>query len=96
LYMGRLPIIGQDVPDDINPERPPDTHDDGCPGSWYRCELANSLAKYERILTDAGFSSNLLADRTDDPLVLEAMQVLEQERVRARAHWAEIRLAKER
>jgi hypothetical protein len=96
MYMGRLPIIGQDVPENVNPDHPPDDHDDGCPGSWYRCALANSLSKYERILTEHGFSSNLLADRTDDRLVIEAMQCIELERVRARSHWAEVRAAKER
>jgi hypothetical protein len=96
LYMGRLPIVGQDVPEDVNPDRPPDDHEDGCPGAWYRSEFANSLARYERILTEHGFSSNLFADRCDDRLVLEALQCIEQERVRARSHWAEARAAKER
>lgn len=94
--MGRLPILGQDVPEDVNPERPPDDHADGCPGSWYRSEIVNSLSRYERILTEHGFSANLFADRSDDRLVIEAMQCIEIERVRARAHWAEVRSAKER
>jgi hypothetical protein len=96
-YMGRLPIYGEADPDDVRveygerPDAPLDNHDDGCPGAWYRCEFVASLHKYERLLLDSGFSSNLLADRTDDPLVIEALQVLEAERVRARAHAQEIR-----
>lgn len=95
VYMGRLPIVGQDVPDEVDPRRPPDDHDDGCPASWYLSEFANSLAKYERILTEAGFSANLLADRCDDPLVIEALQYIERERVRSRNHWNEIRFKKD-
>lgn len=95
LYMGRLPLLVTDDPD-VNPRRPADDHDDGCPGSWYRCAWADSLAKYERILTESGFSSNLLADRTTDRLVIEALQYIELERVRARNHWSEVRYAKEK
>lgn len=96
--MGRLPIYGELEPaDDVNrdagenSEFPLDGHAEGCPGSWYRCGFVQSLAKYERLLLEHGFASNLLADRTTDRLVIEALQCIESERVRARAHWAEIR-----
>lgn len=96
--MGRLPIYGEISPEDDldiksseNPERPPDSHADGCPGSWTRCAFVESLMKFERLHTEHGFAANLLADRTDDRLVIEALQYLEAERVRARAHWREVR-----
>lgn len=95
-YMGRLPIYGDaDASDDVRPDERPDaprdSHDDGCPGSWYRCAFVVSLSKYERHFTDGGFVSNMLADRTQDRLVLEALQMLESERIRARAHARETR-----
>lgn len=97
--MGRLPIYGEVDPDDVRaeygerPDAPRDNHDDGCPGSWYRCGFVDSLHKYERTLLESGFASNLLADRTEDRLVIEALQYLEAERVRARAHAQELRNA---
>ena len=94
-FMGRLRVVNPDGTE-RDPDRPRERHDEGCPGSWYRSEFVDSLAKYERILTDAGYSSNLLADRTDDRLVIEALQYIEHERVRARGHWNEVRLAAER
>ena len=96
-YLGRLPIVGPQPAGEEHddPRRPTDDHTDGCPGAWYRSGFVASLAKYERILTDGGFSANLLADRCDDRLVLEALQYIEHERVRARSHWAETRHAKE-
>ena len=97
-YMGRLPIYGQVEPDDDvriefgeTPQAPRDSHADGCPGAWIRCGFAQSIEKYERLLLEHGFQSNLLADRTHDRLVIEALQFIESERVRARAHHDEQR-----
>lgn len=97
-YMGRLPIYGDPSPeDDIDfdkgesPERPRDSHEDGCPGAWYRCAFVDSLEKYERIILESGVIPNLLADRTHDPLVIAALQYLEAERVNARNHWNDVR-----
>lgn len=70
---------------------PRDDHREGCPGAWYRSGFCDSLHKYERHLTDGGYSANPLLDRCDDRLVLEAIQFLEAERLRARAYWAEKR-----
>lgn len=89
LYLGRLPIHGPS--DEPDPRHPVDDHADGCPGAWYRSAFVDSLARYERILTDHGFTSNVFLDRCDDRLVLEAIQYLEVERVRARAHWQDVR-----
>lgn len=96
MYLGRLPIYGEPEPDDVradeSPEEPRDNHDDGCPGSWYRCGFVASLAKYERLLLEHGFASNLLADRTQDRLIIEALQYIESERVRAQAHRRELQM----
>lgn len=84
-YMGRLPILyGPQAS-----EEPPETHDDGCPGAWYRCGFVHSLMPYERSCSGGVYSANPLLDRTDDPLVIEAIQYLERERARARAHYDE-------
>lgn len=88
--MGRLPVLdGHGIAklhksgwSDL--ERPPDDHEDGCPGAWYRCVFVRSLEKYERLLGESTFSSNVLLDRTDDRLVLEATQCLETHRLRKR------------
>lgn len=97
--MGRLPIYGQvepadDVRIDENPMRPRDSHDEGCPGAWSRCAFVTSLEKYERIILENGVIPNLLADRTQDSLVIEALQYIETERVNRRAYFQEIRASK--
>lgn len=88
-YMGKLPVVGNDeiaacVERDENPDAPPDTHEDGCPGAWYRCGFVRSLIKYERLLGDSVFSSNVLLDRCTDRLVIEATQYIEFQRMRKR------------
>lgn len=97
--MGRLPIHGEPDPDEPeldDPMHPRDDHREGCPGAWYRCAFADSLHAYERHATDAGYSANPLLDRCHDRLVLEAIQFIEAERLRARAYWAEKRRETER
>ena len=91
--MGRLPIYGEPEPEDDvdidtgeSPERPRDSHDEGCPGAWSRCGFVTSLQKYERFIRDNDTIPNLLLDRCDDPLVLEAIQFIEGERLRWRWH----------
>lgn len=78
--MGRLKILPSDPPS------PPESHDDGCPGAWYRSSFAISLHKYERLLTKSGFSENLLLSRCEDRLVLEAIQLYEREKLAAKSH----------
>ena len=78
--MGRLKVLPTDPP------YPIEDHDDGCPGAWYRCAFVVSLHKYERLLTEHGFSENLLlTSRSDDRLLLEALGYYEREKLRARA-----------
>lgn len=89
VYMGRFPIVGQDVPADVDPRKPPEDCRDGCPGGWYRSSWMHSLGRYERPLSEGGFSPSLFP--TSDRLILEALQYLEAERLRARAHWQELR-----
>jgi hypothetical protein len=81
-HMGGLPIL--DGPDAS--QEPKESHDEGCPGAWYRSRFAASLMAYERPVSEHGvYSENPLLTRCDDPLVLEAIQYLEHERARARA-----------
>lgn len=83
--MGRLKLLPTDAP------RPVEDHDDGCPGAWYRCAFVVSLHKYERLLTEHGFSDNLLlSSRSPDRLVLEALGYYEREKLRARARDQEV------
>lgn len=71
-------------------DHPPETHEDGCPGSWYRSRFARSLVRYERSVSGDGvLSENLNLTRCEDPIVLEAVHFLEIERGHARAHNAD-------
>ncbi len=81
--MGRLPVYG------ANPcEEPKETHDEGCPGAWYRTRFVRSLIPYERVSSSDGvLSENIRLSRCDDPLVIDAVQYLEIERARARSHF---------
>lgn len=82
-YMGRLP----DPEDQLNPQEPPESLEEGCPGAWYRCAFVRSLLPYERTSsTDGVLNENLRLTRCTDPLVLDAIQYLETERTRARNH----------
>lgn len=86
VHMGRLPII-HPTREQLgeNLKSPAEGHEHGCPGSWYRCGFVASVAKYERILGDHGFSSNPRLDRCTDELILDAVQYLEQERLRCQS-----------
>lgn len=84
-YMGHLPIYDGPEPS----EEPRETHDDGCPGAWYRCGFVTSLIRYERPVSEGGYSENLHLSRCNDPLVLDAIQYLEHERARALNHLRE-------
>ena len=82
-HMGRLPVY-QPTPD----HTPPETHEDGCPGAWYRSRFVLSLLKYERPWgQDGPVSENIRLTRCADNLVLDAIQALETERARAHAHY---------
>lgn len=69
---------------------PHESHDDGCPGSWYRSPFAVSLRIYERPTTDTGISANPMLDRDADPLLLAWLRELEHERASARANFLEL------
>lgn len=82
--MGRLKVLQPD-PEVSDPEHPGESTADGCPGAWYRCDFATSLLPYERLLSDSGYSENLLlTQRSKDRLLLEACGYLERERLRAK------------
>lgn len=81
--MGRLRVLNVPPSEEPDPDHPGEWTTDGCPGSWYRAEWALSVAPYERMLTESGFSENLLLSRSADRLLLEAVSYLESQRVRA-------------
>ncbi len=86
-HMGALPVLAGPVE---HSETPPESHEDGCPGAWYRCGFVSSLLPYERSVSEGGgYSENLRLSRCTDPLVLDAIQYLEHERARARSHQRE-------
>lgn len=82
-HMGQLPILsGPDAS-----EQPGESHDEGCPGAWYRCGFVVSLLPFERsVSTEGAYSPNIRLDRCHDQLVIDAIQYLEHERARALAH----------
>lgn len=71
----------------------------GCPGAWYRTDFMASLLRYYRrpaIDRDGcivGRIENLTLTRCDDPLVHEAVQILEVFEEQALAEFRERRLA---
>lgn len=67
-----------------------DDAEHGCPGGWYRCGFWGSIAKYRRAYSaDGVFSSNLLLDRCEDKLIIEAIAYYEQELIRATSYNSE-------
>ncbi|MEL6705032.1 MAG: hypothetical protein AAFP15_12200 [Bacteroidota bacterium] len=90
--MGRLPILQETNGESPSPH-PPESTEDGCPGSWYRSVFALSVSRYERLLTDSGFSDNLHLSRSQDRLLLDAVAYLEMQRLRARNRDEEARAA---
>lgn len=73
-----------------DPERPIETYEDGCPGSWYRCEFFSSVIRYTRPVSGDGvYSPNILLDRCHDELIIEAVHYYEQEQARARRWYYE-------
>lgn len=92
--MGGAKIWGSDLAKYVRaggrePKAPPESTEDGCPGSWYRCAFADSVSRYERTIMRDAIASNPLLDRCDDSLVLEAAAYLETERLRHRNFWNE-------
>lgn len=68
-----------------------DSEAEGCPGGWYRCEWIRSLGKYRRRGGGESRTENLLLTRTNDRLVLEAIQYLEDQEAQALSHFYECR-----
>lgn len=81
-YMGATPAIA-DGP--IGLDEPPESHEDGCPGGWYRGRFAISLLRYERPFCDGTFSGSALLDRCSDPLVLECVRYYERQLIASRS-----------
>lgn len=85
----RLPEYnGEPYPDargiGIDYRYPPEDPREGCPGGWYRCMYAHSLAPYYRQRTEGGGRvENPEFSRCEDPRVLAAILYLESEQQRA-------------
>jgi hypothetical protein len=94
-HMGHPQICGSlpeyEGMDYIDPYRPQESHAHGCPASWYRTDFAASLLRYDRRLTEHGFSPSVALDRCDDPLVLECIRIYERESLQANAHLRRVR-----
>ena len=67
---------------------PVEENEDGCPGGWYRCTFVWSLGRYLRPSNGEGLYSEAVAlSRSDDRLVLDAVNYFELEQARWRS-WA--------
>lgn len=92
-WMGRLPIVPSSAPPKvkINPARPTEDPDDGCPGAWYRGRFVASVLPYMRRRDEhGGRVSNHLLDRCDDDLVALAVAYAEDEQERFQSWRAEV------
>ncbi len=70
-------------------EPPEDIEHEGCPGGWYRSRFIGSVQRYirRRASIDSARDSNPFLDRTEDPLVIEAVMYFEREQNAADAHY---------
>lgn len=71
-------------------DRRAESHNDGCPGAWARCEWIRSLVPYFRHRAQGVWSENIRLSRCEDPLVLEAVEYWEAQVIRADGHFWEI------
>jgi len=86
---------GQPDDDGSEEDEPIESNEDGCPGGWYRTEFAASVRRYYRPVSEGVYSPNLLLDRCEDRLVLDAVAYYELERARHRA-WADRQIQQQR
>lgn len=92
-YMGRLPIVGQLPADfDDDPEHPSETHDEGCPGGWYRCDFALSVLDHEPLRIEGAYAPCPALDECDDELIYQAVRYLQIERSKHNAYWTDLKL----
>lgn len=62
----------------LNLEEPFESNVDGCPGGWYRTPFFDSVARYIRPEGGPGqYSPNLMLERCDDDLIIEAVHYFE-------------------
>ncbi len=88
-YMGRAPQPGltEEAGLRVNPKKPLESPEDGCPGGWYRSRFAWSLDPYIRIRAEGGQRvSNPLLEQCDDELILQLVNIYEREQERCHAH----------
>lgn len=66
---------------------PENVEDDGCPGSWYRCQFIQSLLPYRRLQDGNGGRINHHAyNDVTDPFVKTCLRELELEESAAESH----------
>lgn len=93
--MGRRPQPGltEECGHRVNPAKPLESPEHGCPGGWYRSRFVWSLNRYFRIRTEGGGRvSHPLLDRCDDELILEFIAIYEREQERCNAHRIEVQV----
>lgn len=91
-HMGGPSLVGEDPKEPdlrdgyVNLEEPHDSNQEGCPGSYYRCEWVWSCFRYMRPVSfDGVYSANQELDRTTNRLTIDAIRHLEYEQSRWRA-----------
>lgn len=85
----RAAVMGQPRDLESGDSHPIEPNEDGCPGSWYRCDFVYSLHRYLRPCAEGVYSPNLSLDRSPDRLVVDATSYFELEQGRWRAWVAE-------
>lgn len=90
-HMGRSRVTDEKDPECGHPH-PLETHEEGCPGSWYRSAFALSVIPYLRNLHQGGYSENLRLTRCTDRLVLDAVAYYERMQLSARRYFDEARM----
>lgn len=74
----RWDLEGEDAPGAEEWAAPSEPACDGCPGGWYRSRFVESLLRYRRRSADGGARvANLMLERCDDDLIIEAAEMLE-------------------
>lgn len=87
--------MGADPDYDTDEQEPHESTEDGCPGGWYRTRFILSVGRYTRPCADGVYSPNLMLDRSDDPLVHEAVAYYEMQQSRHR-QWAHEKIQEQR
>lgn len=88
----KAPYTGREQqPGPRSPRYPTEDPEGGCPAGWRRSAYVQSVAPYFRMRAAGGVRvSNPLLDRCDDPAILAAVLMFEQQQERCIAHTEEV------